>query len=51
MFDSDGSKSPGPDGFTSAFYQNCWDTVKEDLKKVIAEYFEGGIVICITNET
>ena len=25
-----GDKAPGPDGFTMAFWQSCWDFVKED---------------------
>ncbi|RVW61121.1 hypothetical protein CK203_020538 [Vitis vinifera] len=26
-----GDKAPGPDGFTVAFWQNCWEIVKEDV--------------------
>lgn len=39
VFNSDGSKASGPDGFTMAFYQSCWDTVNEDLVKVFSEFF------------
>ncbi|XP_073035927.1 uncharacterized protein [Primulina eburnea] len=51
VFECDGSKAPGPDGFTMAFYQKNWDTVKPDLLKVFAEFFDGGIINGITNET
>ncbi|KAI5389295.1 hypothetical protein KIW84_074810 [Lathyrus oleraceus] len=26
-----GNKSPGPDGFSSSFFQVCWETVKKDV--------------------
>lgn len=38
----DGAKSPGPDGFSMLFYQECCDTIKEDLMKVKGEFFERG---------
>lgn len=40
VFESDGSKAPGPDGFTIAFYQKCWDNVKGDMLKILM-FFEG----------
>lgn len=38
VFENDGSKSPGPDGFTLAFYQSCWEMV-DDLMKVFIEFY------------
>ena len=29
-----GDKAPGPDGFTMAFFQSCWSTVKIDVMNV-----------------
>ena len=29
-----GDKAPGPDGFTMAFFQSCWSTVKIDVVNV-----------------
>ncbi|XP_073051688.1 uncharacterized protein [Primulina eburnea] len=51
VFHSDGSKAPGSDGFTMAFFQSNWDTVRVDLLKVFAEFYKDGIVNGITNET
>lgn len=51
MFESDGKKASGPCGFTLAFYQECWDTVKRDLMKVFNEFFERGVINGITNKT
>jgi len=28
-------KAPGPDGFTTRFYQQCWGIIKSDLTKMI----------------
>lgn len=42
MWDCDGSKSPGPDGFNLEFFKNCWDIVKVDLMRVLKEFFENG---------
>jgi hypothetical protein len=33
-----GDKAPGPDGFTMAFFQKCWDILKNDLMAVFAEF-------------
>lgn len=31
-------KAPGPDGFSLAFFQECWDTVKDDVMRVFHEF-------------
>ena len=31
--------APGPDGFGASFYQTFWDIVKEDVIKVVLEFF------------
>jgi len=30
-------KAPGPDGFTTDFFQSCWDLVKEEMWEVVEE--------------
>jgi len=34
----DKEKASGPDDFNMAFYQHCWDIIKEDLIKVLHEW-------------
>jgi len=36
-----GDKVPDSDGFTMAFFQSCWDAIK-DVMKVFLEFHEGG---------
>jgi len=31
-------KAPGPDGFTLAFYQDCWEVIKTDLMGVFQDF-------------
>ena len=45
----DGDKAPGPDGFTIAVFQDCWDVIKEDLVRVFAEFHSSGIINQSTN--
>ncbi|RVW21954.1 putative mitochondrial protein [Vitis vinifera] len=35
-----GDKAPGPDGFTVAFWQFCWEFVKEEIVDVFKEFYE-----------
>ncbi|RVW60790.1 LINE-1 reverse transcriptase-like [Vitis vinifera] len=37
-----GDKAPGPDGFTMAFWQECWEFVKEEVVDLFKEFFEHG---------
>ncbi|RVW92465.1 Transposon TX1 uncharacterized 149 kDa protein [Vitis vinifera] len=45
IFQMDRDKAPGPDGFTIAVFQDCWDVIKEDLVKVFDEFHRSGILI------
>ncbi|RVW41858.1 putative ribonuclease H protein [Vitis vinifera] len=36
VFQLNKEKAPGPDGFTLAVYQECWDVIKEDLMRVLS---------------
>ncbi|RVW56151.1 hypothetical protein CK203_080774 [Vitis vinifera] len=40
----DRDKAPGPDVFTIAMFQDCWDVIKEDLVRVFAEFHNSGII-------
>jgi hypothetical protein len=35
----DRDKAPGPDGFSLAFYQDCWEVVKGDFMAVFANFY------------
>ncbi|RVW19550.1 putative ribonuclease H protein [Vitis vinifera] len=37
IFQLDRDKAPGPDGFTIAVFQDCWDVIKEDLVRVASK--------------
>ncbi|PON85139.1 hypothetical protein TorRG33x02_191130, partial [Trema orientale] len=51
VFESDGDKAPGPDGFTMNLFQRCWDTIKSDLMAVFQEFHQNGVINATTNET
>ncbi|XP_057803424.1 uncharacterized protein LOC131018732 [Salvia miltiorrhiza] len=39
VFSMDANSSPGPDGFSGAFFQNCWGTIKGDVLKAVKGFF------------
>nr|CAN66499.1 hypothetical protein VITISV_010636 [Vitis vinifera] len=49
IFQLDRDKAPGPDGFTIAVFQDCWDVIKEELVRVFAEFHRSGIINQSTN--
>ena len=51
VFDCDGGKAPGPDGYSMMVFQAHWDIVKGDLLKVFKEFHTSGIINGISNET
>ncbi|XP_057793325.1 uncharacterized protein LOC131009943 [Salvia miltiorrhiza] len=38
VWNCDGGKSPGPDGFNFLFMKRCWDVIKGDLLSVLREF-------------
>lgn len=42
VWDCEGSKSPGPDGYNLNFFKECWSIIKDDLMRVMREFFENG---------
>jgi hypothetical protein len=42
VFDSDGNKSPGPDGFNGEFFKASWEVIKGDLKTFVDEFYIHG---------
>jgi hypothetical protein len=42
IFGMDGNKAPGLDGFSLAFFQACWDVLKEDIMAVFSNFHAHG---------
>ncbi|KAL5563761.1 hypothetical protein UlMin_033508 [Ulmus minor] len=51
VFEIDREKSPGPDGYTGAFFQNCWGILKNDMVKIFEEFYRNGKVCGNMNHT
>ena len=51
IFQLDGDKALGPNGFTIAVLQDCWDVIKEALVRVFAEFHRSGVINQSTNVT
>jgi hypothetical protein len=47
----DRDKAPGPDGFFMAFFQDCWEVVKEDFMAVFEEFHARGKFVKSINST
>lgn len=41
VFGIDGFSCAGPDGFSSLFFQKCWEVVKLDVIAAVVEFFKG----------
>jgi hypothetical protein len=47
----DRDKAPGLDGFTMAFFQDCWGVVKGNLMAVFSEFYDQGKFVKSINST
>jgi hypothetical protein len=47
----DGDKAPGPDGFSMAFFKECWEVIKGDFMAVFAEFHDRGKFVKSINST
>lgn len=46
-----GDKAPGPDGYTSQFFKDCWDTISKDVVTGVLEFFQKGTMPKSLNST
>lgn len=51
LWDCEESKSPGPDGFNIGFFKECWETVKEDMMRMMHEFHEHGKLVRGSNSS
>lgn len=51
LFNINIDKSPGLDGYTSAFYRKNWEFIGEDLVNVVQEFFRTGQLLKSINST
>jgi hypothetical protein len=47
----DRDKAPGPDGFSMAFFQDCWEVVKGDFMAVFEDFHSHGKFVKSINST
>lgn len=51
LFSINAGKAPGPDGFSSCFFQTNWNIVGPDIIKEVQEFFTSGCMLRTINET
>ena len=49
VFGLKGLSSPGPDGFSGAFFTNCWHIVGNDVILAVSHFFSSGRLLRATN--
>jgi hypothetical protein len=47
----DRDKAPGPDGFSMAFFQECWNVIKGDFMAVFSKFHDRGEFVKSINST
>ena len=51
LMEMNGDKAPGPDGFTVAFWQSCWDFAKEEIMEMFKEFHKHSSFLKSLNNT
>ncbi|GJU01387.1 hypothetical protein Tco_1111725 [Tanacetum coccineum] len=51
LFSMGDDKSPGPDGYTAAFFKEAWSIVEVDVSNAIREFFRNGTILKELNHT
>lgn len=51
VFSFSNDKARGSDGFSMTFFQESWEILKDDLFRVLEEFYESGIINLKTNHS
>ncbi|KAJ9702452.1 hypothetical protein PVL29_004269 [Vitis rotundifolia] len=51
LMEMNGDKAPGPDDFTLAFWQSCWEFIKEEILEMFKEFYEHSSFLKSLNNT
>ncbi|GJY71047.1 uncharacterized protein Tco_0474750 [Tanacetum coccineum] len=51
IFSLGDDKSPGPDGYTAAFFKEAWDIIAQDVCNAVKEFFVNGVLLKELNHT
>ncbi|GJV81463.1 RNA-directed DNA polymerase, eukaryota, reverse transcriptase zinc-binding domain protein [Tanacetum coccineum] len=51
LFDIDGNKAPGPDGFSSQFFKESWSIVGDEMCNAVRDFFSNGKLLKEVNST
>ncbi|XP_050207374.1 uncharacterized protein LOC126656799 [Mercurialis annua] len=51
LFDINGDKAPGPDGYNSNFFKKSWSIIGEDIIDAVKDFFRSGIMLKQANAT
>nr|GEX98929.1 hypothetical protein [Tanacetum cinerariifolium] len=51
IFSIGDDKSPGPDGFTAAFFKEAWNIIANDVYLAVSEFFRNGTLLKQINHT
>lgn len=51
VFQMEGNKAPGPDGYPPSFFQHHWPTIRDDIFNMVASFFNRGFLLKDLNMT
>nr|GEV99763.1 hypothetical protein [Tanacetum cinerariifolium] len=51
LFDIDGNKAPGPNGFSYQFFKDSWGVVGDEVCKAVKDFFSNGKILKQINAT
>ncbi|RVW17733.1 putative ribonuclease H protein [Vitis vinifera] len=51
LMEMNGDKAPDPDGFTMAFWQSCWEFIKEEILEMFKDFYEHSSFLKSLNNT